>query len=237
MEEAEYPTAADYRHFNAFFTRALQPGARPVDNGEDTLVSPVDGVISQAGTITGKTLVQAKGYDYTLNELLAGDIQLASTFSDGSYSTIYLSPRDYHRIHMPCAGHLQRMIHVPGRRFAVNATSAAGIERLFARNERLVNLFDTAAGPMALIMVGALFVGSMETTWTDPLPARGGGEITNHDYSGLNTRLSRGMEMGRFNMGSTVILLFSRNRADWLPGLQPGTRVHMGEAIATVNNG
>ncbi|WP_259054520.1 archaetidylserine decarboxylase [Methylohalomonas lacus] len=236
MAEAEQPQARAYPHFNAFFTRALRPGVRPMPDDTQALVSPVDGRISQIGTIHGNRLIQAKGHDYTVEQLLAADAQLAGRFQNGGFVTIYLAPRDYHRIHMPCDGRLERMIHVPGRRFAVNETSAAGIPGLFARNERLVNIFTTPAGPLALVMVGALFVGSMETVWTDTLAARASGELGDYDYHNARIHLRRGAEMGRFNMGSTVILLTGWQQVEWLTAVQPGRPMHFGQTLGRLLN-
>lgn len=237
MQEAELRRAADYPHFNAFFTRALKSGVRtPLEDGQDvmSIVSPVDGRISQYGDIRDTTVIQAKGHDYSVTNLLAGDRQLAAQFHNGVFATLYLAPRDYHRIHMPCDGRLQRMIHVPGSRFAVNETSVAGVPGLFARNERLVNIFSTSIGPVALVMVGAIFVGSMETVWTDPLPARARGECSDYDYRNARIHLRRGAEMGRFNMGSTVILLFPSEQIRWNTRLQIGNRIRLGETIGTI---
>lgn len=234
LQEAENSDPGSYRDFNAFFTRALKPDIRPLAAGNSTLLSPVDGRVSQAGRIDKTTVIQAKGHDYSITELLAGDPALAARFTDGSYATLYLAPHDYHRIHMPCDGRLLRMVHVPGTRFAVNPASVQGIPRLFARNERLVNIFATASGPMALVMVGAMCVGSLQTVWSDPLHARRRGECQDYDYRNAQINLKRGAEMGRFNMGSTVILLFPAGSIQWLAQLQPGQRVRLGEAIGNI---
>lgn len=233
MQEAELCSPEDYACFNDFFTRALKAETRPLAPG-NSLLSPVDGNVSQAGRIQASTMIQAKGHDYSLRDLLAGDRNLAGRFIDGRFACLYLSPRDYHRIHMPCTGQLQRMIHVPGRRFAVNETSVAGIDNLFTRNERLINLFATDTGTMALIMVGAMFVGSMETVWTDTLPARSIGEPQDYDYRNTGIMLERGEEMGRFNMGSTVILLFPAGSIEWNANLLSVRHVHIGEAIGRI---
>lgn len=231
LQEAELTSVDSYPHFNAFFTRALHSDSRPIVDDDNCVLAPVDGCISQIGAIRDTTLIQAKGHDYTVTDLLAGDQELTKCFRHGSFATLYLSPRDYHRIHMPCDGRLQRMIHVPGRRFAVNTTSVAGVANLFARNERLVNIFETASGPLALIMVGAMFVGSMETVWADALPARGRGECSDYDYRNARVHLRRGAEMGRFNMGSTVILLFGRDQVEWLTGLDHNQQLRCGQEI------
>ncbi|MGQ9658598.1 MAG: archaetidylserine decarboxylase [Thermochromatium sp.] len=236
MNLALEPDLDAYPHFNAFFTRALKPDARPLDPDPQAILCPVDGTISQIGTIASGRLIQAKGHDYSLRSLLALAPGESSPFEGGRFATLYLSPRDYHRIHMPLGGRLVQMVHVPGRLFSVNATTAAGVSDLFARNERLVCHFETAAGPMALILVGAIFVGSLETVWA--------GEITpphsvlaprRWDYSGdvPPIWLERGEEMGRFNLGSTVILLLPPGQAEWESGLAPGDEVRLGQRIGT----
>ncbi len=231
LSEAESADLHHYDSFNAFFTRSLKTGVRPITADSRDIVSPVDGRISQLGRITDTLIVQAKGYDYSLATLLAGDMQLANRFRNGEFATLYLSPRDYHRIHMPCDGQLQRMIHVPGRRFAVNQTSVNGIPNLFTRNERLINIFRTENGPMALIMVGALFVGSMQTAWTGTLIPAARGECTDYDYTHADIRLSRGAEMGRFNMGSTVILLFPPACIQWQQTFGPESMIRLGRSL------
>jgi phosphatidylserine decarboxylase len=222
-----------YQSFNEFFTRALKPGARPVAAAADSVVCPVDGVISQIGDIHDTFIFQAKGHGCNLAALLAGDAQLAERFRHGRFATLYLSPRDYHRVHMPVAGRLTRMIYVPGRLFSVNRATTQSIPGLFARNERVINIFDTAAGLMAVILVGAIFVGSMETVWTGqitPAPLR---RIRHWDYLEAEraVTLERGQELGRFNMGSTVILLFEPGRIEWLAQLQADAPVVMGQEI------
>lgn len=234
IEEAEQTSVDAYENFNAFFTRSLRAEARPIAPDTETLVGPVDGRVSQIGAIHKDSIIQAKGRDYSVGQLLAADEALADIFTDGAFATLYLSPRDYHRVHMPCDGRLQRMIHVPGRRFAVNPTSVAGIDHLFARNERLVSVFATPAGSMALIMVGALFVGSIQTVWTDRLQARGRGDIQDYDYRNARVSLAKGEEMGRFNMGSTVILLFPAGRTQWHSDIQPGRRICLGEKLGRI---
>lgn len=236
MEIAQEPDAEKYPSFNAFFTRALKTEARPLSGNNTAVVSPVDGSVSQAQTIKNGLLFQAKGQFYSLEELLGGDRQWAKKFEDGSFATIYLSPRDYHRIHMPLTGRLQKMAHVPGRLFSVNNACARAIPRLFARNERVVNLFETEAGPMAVIMVGAIFVASMDTVWSGCVAPRSR-SVTDWNYSGSPpdaVELEKGAEMGRFNMGSTVILLFAKNAVRWSQSLQAGVDVCMGEEIGTL---
>ena len=205
MSDALEPDLAAYPSFNAFFTRALRPGARPIATGSDLLLCPADGAISQAGAVSEGRIVQAKGMDYSAAELL-GDSELAKTFANGSFATVYLSPRDYHRLHMPISGKLVRTLHVPGRLFSVATWTAESIPRLFARNERLVCIFETEHGQVALVLVGAIFVSSIDTVW--------GGTVTPPYAQKIvdtllddGPSLAAGAEMGRFNMGSTAIVL------------------------------
>ncbi len=225
-----------YPSFNHFFTRQLQPQTRPIARARSAVASPVDGAVSQAGKIEDGRIFQAKGHHFSLLELLGGDQEWADAFADGSFATIYLSPKDYHRIHIPLAGTLRRMLHVPGRLFSVSPSTVEAIPNLFSRNERVVNLFDTAAGPMAVIMVGAIFVASMDTVWAGTVtPSRL--RIRTWDYgkpSTATTRLKKGEEMGRFNMGSTVIVLFGKDAVKWADEMQPNTTLKMGQKIATV---
>lgn len=233
MSVAQTTDPQTHPHFNAFFTRALKPGARPLAAGEDTIVSPVDGTVSQAGIADRDRLLQAKGHTYTIDALLGGDEDLATAFYDGPFTTAYLAPRDYHRVHMPLAGRLRMMRYVPGSLFSVNDTTTHLVPGLFARNERLVSLFDTAAGPMAVVMVGAMLVSAMETVWSDGvIHARPGRRPRTWRYEGERGRiLQRGEEMGRFNMGSTVIVLFGRGRAAWSDHVAAGKTLRMGEMI------
>ncbi|VWX55514.1 phosphatidylserine decarboxylase [Burkholderiales bacterium 8X] len=231
MAEALQSDMAGYASFNDFFTRALKAGARPI--AETDLVSPVDGAISQFGTIEGDQIFQAKGHRYTTTALVGGDEQLAARFAHGSFATLYLSPRDYHRIHMPCDGRLSRMIYVPGDLFSVNPTTARGVPGLFARNERVVCVFETARGPMVLVLVGATIVGSMATVWHGVVNPPRGGEIREWTYDDPSIEIKKGEEMGRFLLGSTVVMLFPappiRFNADWAP-----TRpVRLGEPMAS----
>lgn len=235
LDEAAASDPADYEHFNAFFTRALRPDARPLEGPDDQLVSPVDGAVSQLGAIAGDgRMVQAKGRWFTLTDLLGGREDWASRFDGGQFATIYLSPKDYHRIHMPIAGRLTGALHVPGRLFSVNPATARGVPGLFARNERLICLFDTALGPMAMVLVGAIFVGSMETLWHGMVTPPGAKRI--HEppirHGDQPLALARGDEMGRFNMGSTVILLLPRDALEWELDLAPGTSLRQGRAMA-----
>ncbi|MEW6133178.1 MAG: archaetidylserine decarboxylase [Pseudomonadota bacterium] len=242
LDELAEPSPAAYPSFNSFFTRALKPGARPVVAGEDEIACPVDGTVSQAGRIEHDRIFQAKGHAYTLEALLGGDVGLAAEFADGSFATIYLSPRDYHRVHMPEAGRLRRMLYVPGRLFSVNAAAVRRVPELFARNERMVCMFDTAHGPMAVILVGALFVGSMETVWGKPpawinlhetnRPHRHAGvKYADYDEPASHVALARGEEMGRFNMGSTVIVLFAKNAMQLDAAVRSGQPVKMGQLL------
>jgi phosphatidylserine decarboxylase len=236
MDEAEEPDPRAYPTFNAFFTRSLRPEVRPLASEPDAVLCPADGALSQSGRIVEGRLFQAKGKEYSLDELLGGDAGWASRFRDGTFYTVYLSPRDYHRVHMPLAGTVRRMIHVPGRLFSVNDFSAQLVPRLFARNERVVCLFEGEAGPIAVILVGAIFVGGMETVWAGEVtPASGG--IRTWSYAPEEVvSLHKGAEMGRFNMGSTVILLFPAGKVAQDTGLTPGDPVHVGQRIGRVTS-
>lgn len=223
-----------YTSFNEFFTRALKPEARPIASGAELVICPIDGAVSQIGTINDTAIFQAKGHSYSLTDLVAGDKQLSASFQNGNFATLYLSPRDYHRIHMPVTGQLTRMLYVPGRLFSVNRATTHTVTDLFARNERVINIFQTDLGLMAVIMVGAIFVGSMETVWAGqitPAPMRER-RLWDHLLPGREVRLDRGAELGRFNMGSTVILLFEPGKIEWLEQLQADTTLVMGQAIA-----
>ncbi|MDO9089429.1 MAG: archaetidylserine decarboxylase [Burkholderiaceae bacterium] len=230
MSEAADPDLRHYASFNAFFTRALRPGLRPVAAAE--LVCPVDGAISQFGTIRGGEIFQAKGHSYSAAALLGGDPGLARTFQDGIFATLYLSPRDYHRIHMPCDGRLLRMDHVPGELFSVNPVTARGVPGLFARNERVVCVFDSARGPFALVLVGATIVGSMATVWHGVVNPPRGRQIRRWDYEAGAVSLRQGEEMGRFLLGSTVVLLFPKGPLRFNEAWAPGREVRLGEAMA-----
>ena len=229
LDEAAEPDPTAYPSFNAFFTRALKPGARPITDAE--LVSPADGVVSRAGRIDGHTLVQAKCHDYTLEALLGGDISYARQFENGAQAVIYLSPRDYHRVHMPTDGRLVSMTYVPGDLFAVNPATVAHVDQLFARNERLILRFETDRGPLALIMVGAIFVGSMETVWAGRITPPYGPALKHWDYEKEDLRFARGEEIGRFNMGSTVIILTPDNALARLADLPTPATIRMGEPL------
>jgi len=232
MSEAVEADPCVYSCFNDFFTRALKPGVRPIDSGPDSLVCPADGSVSQLGEIQEGRIFQAKGQFYTCLELLGGDKALAETFAGGRFATIYLSPRDYHRVHMPCSGRLRTSIAIPGELFSVNEVTAHQVPRLFARNERLVTTFDTDQGPMAMVLVGAMIVAGIETVWGGqalPMSRR----IQRLDYrpEACSINLAKGEEMGRFKLGSTVILLFPRDRVAWDPAYRVGSRTRMGEAL------
>ncbi len=229
MSEAAEPDITRYASFNDFFTRALRAGARPLADAD--YVCPVDGAISQFGAIERDQIFQAKGHHYSTCALLAGDTALAAEFEHGQFATIYLSPKDYHRIHMPCAGRLQRMVYVPGDLFSVNPTTARAVPGLFARNERVVSLFDTARGPFVLVLVGATIVGSMATVWHGVVNPPRPGEIKRWDYTNQPVELAKGAEMGRFLLGSTVVLLWPKGTLKLNPEWAPGGAVRMGEAM------
>jgi phosphatidylserine decarboxylase len=232
LDEAQQSDARAFTSFNAFFTRALRDGARLMADVPGSIVCPVDGCVSQAGTIQGDRIFQAKGRDYSLQELLGGDADLAARFAGGEFATLYLSPRDYHRIHMPLTGHLTETVYVPGRLFSVAPHTVNTVPRVFARNERLVAIFETEAGPMAMVLVGALFVACIETVWAGVVTPPHGHRVRRTDYLDLPAvQLARGAEMGRFNMGSTVILLFGPQRVHWAASLSAGQPVRMGETI------
>lgn len=237
MAEAVEPDPLAYRSFNDFFTRALRPGARPVDQSPDSVVSPVDGTLSQRGLIRDGRIFQAKGQHYTLEELLANDTSAIDTYRDGSFACIYLAPYNYHRIHMPLAARARSTLYVPGALFSVNAATARTVPGLFARNERVICDFDTAMGRMAVILVGALFVGSMETVHCgeiNPPPRRRSGPVA--IARGAGREFAKGEELGRFNMGSTVVLLFERERVVWADSLVEELKVKLGETIGRARN-
>ena len=230
MAEAAQADPAAYASFNEFFTRALRPDVRPL--ADAALTCPVDGAISQFGAIHGGRIFQAKGHDYSATALLGGDSALAAHFHGGHFATLYLSPKDYHRIHMPCAGRLLRMIHVPGELFSVNPTTARGVPGLFARNERLVCVFDAEHGPWVMVLVGATIVGSMATVWHGVVnPPRPGG-LREWAYLDQAIDLPTGAEMGRFLLGSTVVMLFPAGPLRFNAGWAPGGAIQMGQAMA-----
>lgn len=226
----ERPTA--YSSFNAFFTRELKPGIRPIDATPGSVVSPADGAISQLGQIDYGRIFQAKGRSYSLTALLGGDNKAAAPFLNGRFATIYLSPRDYHRVHMPIDGTLTRTVYVPGELFSVNQATAEGVEHLFARNERLVAFFDTPLGPMAMVMVGAMIVAGIETVWSGVEAPRLRQPITQHfNKLPAPVMLKKGDEMGRFYLGSTVILLFGPDVMEWETSLTANSPVSLGKRI------
>jgi phosphatidylserine decarboxylase len=234
MSEAEQPDPLQYQSFNAFFTRALRAPARPSDPDPAVLVCPVDGTVSQIGRLDGSWLVQAKGHAYTLESLLAADLSWAARLRGGAFATLYLAPFNYHRIHSPLRGALRAAWYVPGQLFSVNATTAAGVPGVFARNERVVCVFAHEALTFAVVLVGALLVGSIATVWhgeVTPRAVRGCADLP-LDAGRAAPDLEKGAELGRFNMGSTVILLLPPGSSEWLPGLAPGSSVRLGQALA-----
>lgn len=230
MNEAAQPDIAHYKSFNEFFTRPLKAGARPLAAAD--LVCPVDGAISQFGNIERDQIFQAKGHSYSTTALVGGDATLAAQFENGHFATLYLSPKDYHRIHMPSDGRLTRMIHVPGDLFSVNPTTARGVPGLFARNERVVCMFEGARGPFALVLVGATIVGSMATVWHGVVNPPRVQDVREWRYDAQPVALKKGDEMGRFLLGSTVVLLYPRSGLTFNPMWQPGGGIRLGEAMA-----
>lgn len=230
MSEAIEPDPAAYASFNAFFTRELKPGLRPIAAGESVIVSPVDGVVSQLGQINDDRVFQAKGQHFSLAELLGGDSERAKDFIDGQFATIYLAPKDYHRIHMPLAGTLREMVYVPGKLFSVNPVTAQNVPNLFARNERVAAIFDTEFGPMALVLVGAMIVGSVETTWAGVV-APGGIKSVRYDGAKAPITFKKGEEMGRFRLGSTVVMVLPEGVAQWDAALDAAAGVRMGQSF------
>lgn len=239
MSEAQYSDPAHYKTFNEFFTRPLKEGVRPLNNESDIIAHPVDGAISQLGAIVDGQLIQAKGHDYSLQALLGGSEQDTAPFLGGEFATIYLAPKDYHRIHMPIDGTLSKMIYVPGDLFSVNPLTAQNVPNLFARNERVVAIFDTDIGPLAMVLVGATIVASIETVWAGTVTPPAGKDVFSWNYptTGDNAiTLKKGEEMGRFKLGSTVILAWGANQAEILADQQPETVTRMGTPFAKINN-
>jgi phosphatidylserine decarboxylase len=230
MAEAANPDIVSYVTFNDFFTRALKAGARPLAQAD--LICPVDGAISQFGRIEGQQIFQAKGHAYSSTALVGGDATLAAQFDNGHFATLYLSPRDYHRIHMPCAGRLTRMIYVPGELFSVNPATARGVPGLFARNERVVCVFEGARGPFVLVLVGATIVGSMATPWHGAVNAPRPGRLSEWRYDDQSIEFRQGDEMGRFLLGSTVVMLFPQGPLEFNSAWQPGGAIRLGELMA-----
>ncbi|TWI52402.1 phosphatidylserine decarboxylase [Pseudomonas duriflava] len=235
MRQAEVEDLTAYENFNAFFTRSLKPDARPLPADPDAIVSPSDGEVSQIGHVEHGRIFQAKGHSYSLLELLGGDAERAAPFMGGSFATIYLSPKDYHRVHMPVAGTLREMVYVPGKIFSVNHLTAENVPELFARNERVVCLFDTEHGPMAMVLVGAMIVASIETTWAGLVtPPKRMLRTTRYDEAArAPIHLEKGQEMGRFKLGSTVIVLFGPDQIRWAQELGAFSTVNMGQQIGS----
>lgn len=232
MSEAEFEDISTYKTFNQFFIRPLKAGARPIAAGDSVLTCPADGTVSESGTIRDDQIFQAKNHNYTVKELVGGDEALATLFKNGRFATVYLAPYNYHRMHMPIEGLLKKMVHAPGRLFSVAQWTVRNVPRLFARNERLVCLFSTDAGPMVMVLVGAINVAAIETVWSGLVTPPRGKKISTQDYSDPEYSYKKGQEMGRFNMGSTVILLTPPN-VEWLPQFRAGQVVKMGEAIGS----
>jgi phosphatidylserine decarboxylase len=233
MSEAQIEEPTAFEHFNAFFTRALKEGARPLDTTPGAILSPADGAVSQLGEIEHGRVFQAKGHSFSVLELLGGDSERASLFMGGEFATIYLSPKDYHRVHMPLAGTLREMVYVPGRLFSVNQTTAENVPELFARNERVVCLFDTERGPMAVVLVGAMIVASIETVWAGLVtpPKRQLKTVRYDEAARAPISLDKGAELGRFKLGSTAIVLFGPDQVRWAETLGANSSVQMGQAI------
>lgn len=235
MAEAANPDLASYRTFNEFFTRPLKAGARPIDADANSIVSPADGAISELGPISDDAIMQAKGWSYSARTLLGGDENLAASFRDGLFMTVYLSPKDYHRVHLPLAGTLRETIYVPGRLFSVNTRTANGVPGLFARNERVVCIFDTAAGPMAVVLVGAIIVAGIATVWQGTVtPPHRRLEVTSFASGRAPVSMQKGAEIGRFLVGSTAIVLLPKGVAQWRDDLRAGSPLRMGERIGAL---
>ncbi len=236
LAESKLKAPDEFPDFNSFFTRELRDGTRKFETGENMLCSPVDGKISQMGNIDGSSIFQAKGHSFNLTKLLGDDQILANKYINGKFATIYLSPRDYHRIHMPFAGKIKRIIHIPGRLFSVAPYTVTTVPELFARNERVVCVFDTEFGEMTMVLVGAIFVSSMDTVWTGAITPPGAKKITElePDPSKHSLDIAKGAEMGRFNMGSTVILLFPKDTVTLNDRLSTGSTLRLGNGIGRV---
>jgi phosphatidylserine decarboxylase len=239
MSEAKYPDPAHYKTFNEFFTRPLKEGIRPLAEEKDIIAHPVDGAISQLGDVVDGQIIQAKGHDYSLQALLGGNEDDTVPFLGGKFATIYLAPKDYHRIHMPIDGTLSKMIYVPGDLFSVNPLTAQNVPNLFARNERVVAIFETDIGPLAMVLVGATIVASIETIWAGTVTPPAGKDVFSWNYptKGDNAiTLKKGEEMGRFKLGSTVILAWGANQAEFLSDQHPETITRMGTPFATIKD-
>ena len=239
MSEAKYPDPAHYKTFNELFTRPLKEGIRPLAEESDIIAHPVDGAISQLGDVVDGQIIQAKGHDYSLQALLGGNEEDTAPFLGGKFATIYLAPKDYHRIHMPVDGTLSKMIYVPGDLFSVNPLTAQNVPNLFARNERVVAIFETEIGPLAMVLVGATIVASIETIWAGTVTPPAGKDVFSWNYptEGDNAiTLKKGEEMGRFKLGSTVILAWGANQAEFLSEQHPETVTRMGTPFAKIND-
>lgn len=233
LDEAVNPDSNSYATFNDFFTRPIKAELRPIASGDNILCSPVDGAISQIQAINNDRIFQAKGHAYSATELLGGDRELASPFLNGKFTTIYLSPKDYHRIHMPMDATLEKQIYIPGRLYSVAPFTVKTLNGIFARNERVVALFNTSFGKMAMVLVGAINVAAIETVWDGLITPPAGKKISTKDYPHQDISLPKGAEMGRFNMGSTVILLFENNALNWNDKFAEGTAIKMGEELGS----
>jgi phosphatidylserine decarboxylase len=231
MNEALEQDINAYKSFNHFFTRELKPGVRPLSTECNAIACPADGTVSQAGIISDGQIFQAKGKSYTATDLLGGSLERSEPFNNGVFTTIYLSPKDYHRLHMPLTGTLREMVHIPGRLFSVNTATTNSVPGLFARNERVAALFDTDAGPMALVLVGAIFVSSIETVWHGVVTPPSITSVQSWQYQDNAPTLKIGEEMGRFNMGSTIIVLFGKGKAQWDNEFTADKAVKLGERI------
>jgi len=234
MAEALIEQPEAYASFNDFFTRALKPGLRPVDQCQDSIVSPVDGTVSQIGRIQDTDIFQAKGQKFNLTALLGGNSNRAKPFRNGQFATIYLSPKDYHRIHMPITGTLKETVYIPGKLFSVNPATAERVPALFARNERLAALFETELGPMAVVLVGAMIVASIDTVWAGLIKRKSGQPVVTCFNKDNGIRLKKGDELGRFKLGSTVVLCFPQNSMSWLNILKAESTLQMGKTIGQI---
>jgi phosphatidylserine decarboxylase len=237
MSESKEQDINQFASFNQFFTRELKADARPITAVNNAIACPADGAVSQAGLIEQGNIFQAKGKSFTAVDLLGGDSKRAAAFENGCFTTIYLSPKDYHRLHMPIKGRLTEMVHIPGRLFSVNTATTNSVPGLFARNERVACLFDTEVGPMALILVGAIFVSSIETTWHGVVTPPSIESVRSWQYQDDAPVIEKGEEMGRFNMGSTIIVLFGKDKAQWDASFEAGKTVNLGEMIGTIQPG
>lgn len=235
MHDALHESVEYYENFNHFFTRPLKAGLRPLPVAENAVACPADGAISALGLIHEDSIFQAKSKAFSLSALLGGDAERAAAFRNGSFATVYLSPKDYHRVHMPVTGTLQEMIYVPGKLFSVNQTTAENIDGLFARNERVVCIFSTAAGPMAVVLVGAMIVAGIETVWAGHITPTGKDQyVVSYQQQAEPVQLQRGDELGRFKLGSTAIVLFAADMAQWEQELRSGSAVQLGQSMASL---